>query len=526
MNILNAKAKKFLFTLLTSFFLFACGNASADAKPVFLYIPMDDRPVCLDYTKDTLTAAGIEVLTPDKEILASRNRYGDADKLWQWMFQNAKQADAVIVSADSLLYGGLVPSRIHNLSSETLQQRLANFEKLRHDNPDIPIYVFSTLMRSPQMSIGGVEPPYYEKSGPGIFRYGALLDKKETNGLNKKEQAELDQLVKNVPESDLSDWYGRRAKNFEMNRKMMEFTKNGTFDYFVLGRDDNWPYSQSRRELRPLMQVASTLQAGTFSTFPGADQLGILLMTRAFNHINFKLPFVYAHYAPGAGPDSTPSYQDNDTGSTVRGQILAIGGFPVTSPDRADLILGLNTPFNGHTPESESAQNTYTPRANEQIFIKSLQDYMKNGKKISVADIAFANGSNNAFMAEMARQDMLDKLQSYGGWNTASNASGYAVSQGVLADTMNNNDRLRLLSVRYLDEWAYQANVRQQVKLEVLYPQGIDQVNLGANQKMVESETEKRLHTFIQKNMPKFPFPAFTITHPWSRMFEVGIVLK
>lgn len=519
------KLRKMLFALFTCCLLLL-GSTAAQAKQVFLYIPFDDRPVCLEYTKDTLNATGIEVETPDKELLASRGRYGDADKLWEWLFQNSKQADAVIVSADSLLYGGLVPSRIHSLSIETLRQRLANFEKLRQQNPDTPIYVFSTLMRSPKMSIGGVEPPYYDTAGPGIFRYGALMDKKETDGLTKDEARELEQLAKTVPADSLSDWYGRRAKNFEMNTKMLEFTKNGTFDYFVLGRDDNWPYSQSRRELRSLMQIADTLQPGTFSTFPGADQLGILLMTRAFNHINFRVPFVYAQYAPGAGPDSTPSYQDNDTGSTVRGQILAIGGYPVISPDRADLVLGLNTPFDGHTLESESAQNTYAPRANEQEFIKSLQSYIKDGKKVSVADIAFANGSDNAFMTEMSRQHMLDKIQSYAGWNTASNASGYALSQGVLAADMSTQNRMRLLSVRYLDEWAYQANVRQQVKTEVLYPQGIDQVSLGSNLKMVESETEKRLKSFIAKKLPQFPFPPFSATHPWSRMFEVGIELK
>lgn len=508
------------------FSCFALFNVSAEAKQTFLYIPMDDRPVCLEYTKDTLTAAGVEILTPDVKMLASHGRYGEADKLWQWLFDNIQQADAVVVSADSLLYGGLVPSRVHNLPLPVLNQRLNNFEALRQQNPDIPIYVFSTLMRSPKMSIGGVEPSYYETDGPEIFRYGALLDKKETDGLTKGENRELKRLTAAVPAGDLTDWYNRRAKNFTMNAKMLEYTRNGTFTYFVLGRDDNWSYSQTRRELRPLMKVASTLQPGTFSTFPGADQLGMLLMTRAYNHINFKMPFVYAHYAPGAGPESIPSYQSNDTGSTIRGQITAIGGIQVTTPVRADLVLGVNTPFTGHTPEAESPLNTYVPRKNEQKFINDLKTYLKEGKRISVVDMAFANGSDNAFMAEMTRQSMLDKLQSYGGWNTASNASGYALSQGVLAKEMDTQSRMRLLAVRYLDEWVYQANVRQQVKTEVLYPKKIEQVALGADLPMVEAETEKRMKTFAVRNISNFPIPPFSAIHPWGRMFEVGVILK
>ena len=57
-----------------------------------LFVPLDDRPVCLQYTVETLQAAGHEVLTPPEELLSTRGRSGDPDKLWEWVLANAGHA--------------------------------------------------------------------------------------------------------------------------------------------------------------------------------------------------------------------------------------------------------------------------------------------------------------------------------------------------------------------------------------------------------------------------------------------------
>ncbi|MGH2400115.1 MAG: DUF4127 family protein, partial [bacterium] len=35
------------------------------AHPVLLFIPLDDRPVCLDFVADLARAAGVDVRTPE-----------------------------------------------------------------------------------------------------------------------------------------------------------------------------------------------------------------------------------------------------------------------------------------------------------------------------------------------------------------------------------------------------------------------------------------------------------------------------
>jgi len=124
--------------------------------------------------RDTLKAAGWDIETPPDEYIASYNRVGDPDKLYQWLEDNALLATDAVISTDSLIYGGLVPSRTHNLDPKVLEdrtQRLLNFKK-KFDC--LRIYAYDTVMRSPHASSAPVEPAYYAQWGPQIFRMGEL----------------------------------------------------------------------------------------------------------------------------------------------------------------------------------------------------------------------------------------------------------------------------------------------------------------------------------------------------------------
>lgn len=98
-----------------------CIGPSALAKTI-LYVPQDNRPVDFAYTVGTAQDAGYTVITPPEKILSGAQFQGSPDKLAEWVANNAGQADAMVLSVDSLVYGGLVDSRKHNLSMDTLVQ--------------------------------------------------------------------------------------------------------------------------------------------------------------------------------------------------------------------------------------------------------------------------------------------------------------------------------------------------------------------------------------------------------------------
>ena len=103
-------------------------------------------------------------------------------------------------------------------------------------------------MRTPRTgeASGHEEPTYYRNYGSDIFRYTVLRDKQEMEGLTRREKKEYAFLERLIPQKSLQDWLGRRNKNFAASEQLIDLTRDKVFNYFVLGRDDNAPYSQTQ----------------------------------------------------------------------------------------------------------------------------------------------------------------------------------------------------------------------------------------------------------------------------------------
>lgn len=488
-----------------------------------LYVPIDDRPVSLDYTVDTAKAANMTVLVPPTEYLASRDHQGDPEKLWQWVNDHCQEADSLVLSTDSLIYGGLVDSRTHEIDLTVLQERLSRFQTLKDKNFFAKMYVFGTIMRSPQQSSGGVEPPYYAQYGPAIFDLTALRDKAEIKGLSVKEQKRLQQDIATIPPEFLAEWLSRREKNLAINANIIEMTKQGVFDYLILGRDDSAPYSQAHREWRSLQAKAADLPASVFGSFPGADQLGMILMARSYNDLTGQLPFVKVDYPSGNGSTTIPRYEDQPIGATIRAHVLAAGGIVLANPQFPDLILAVNTPGDGVTHEADSDKNNALTSHASQELIAKIQAELAAGRPVAVADVAFSNGADNALMNQMLKKQLLTKVSAYSGWNTASNKVGYAVAQGMMAGAMKEPSRQQLLAVRYLEDWAYQANIRSELQDELINNH-IDLQNLNGMTDVITNKVEQKERVFAGKYLWIAP-EKVKVTFPWNRTFEIKVEL-
>jgi len=117
-------------------------------------------------------------------------------------------------------------------------------------------------------------------------------------------------------------------------------------------------------------------------------------------------------------------------------------------------------------------------------------------------------------------------LQSYAGWNTATNSTGFALATGILAKNMSETSKQKLLYRRYLDDWGYQANVRTIVGNEIVRQFGDPALyyNFIDKRDWAEDLNTKLLNDFAEKNLPHFDFAKnFKVTNPWNRMFECDI---
>ena len=508
------------------------GNSEAAKKtnePIkILYIPHDNRPVVDEQTIDIVERAGYKVIVPPKEFLGNRNDLGNPDRLWLWLEENTKKdIAAAVISSDSMLYGSLVGSRKHDYDKAIIMYRAEMFREFHKKHKKLPLYVFGSIMRTPRSGVaaGYEEPDYYRNYGANIFRYTALKDKEEMEDLTDREKKEVEFLEKLIPANAINDWMGRREKNLEANKKLIDMARDKTFSSLLLGRDDNAPYSQTHKEGRQLKKYAGTLNKNNFQTIAGIDEVGLMMITRAINDYTKNPPNVFVRYNWGKGAQTIPSYSDETIGDSINAEILATGARIANDEKNSDFILAVNTAFDGETFEANTGANDINPTKATEYFADIIQDYLAEGKEVAIADISFANGSDNALMETLNKRGLLFNLHAYSGWNTATNSSGFALSTGILAKKMSAENKRSILLTRYLDDWIYQANIRNIVAGQLAWTRGEGFYDtLKDKRYQAVGDCEKLITIFVNNNLPNAHVgQSLRVDFPWDRMFEARI---
>lgn len=498
----------------------ACLSAfgSTAFASTILLVPQDDRPVSLDYTVNTAERAGYTVLTPPRAYLSGKNFRGSPDLIWRWVEQNMVRADAAVLSTDTLIYGGLVDSRKHNEPLTTLMARENRIRALHAQYPKIPIYGFGTIMRTPYASSGGVEPYYYSKYGNDLYRLSGLQDKMDAGKITPDETAELLSLKLSIPSEYLQDWFKRRTKNNTINRMLIKDTKSGVFAYYSEGHDDNSKNSQSTLESRYLAADAKGLPESRYGSFPGADQLALLLIARYHDDSHHLKPAFSVIYPLGRAENTVPSYENQPIGKTISEHIAAVGGV-MAGKNVPDIVLAVNTPI-ASTGESGQFSNFGMMKQSTTDFMNEVKNVIGRGIPVSMVDVYFANGSDNTLMNLMVKDDLLYKVAAYNGWNTASNTTGYAIAQAILAPSMSAEDHKNMLTEQYIDNWAYQANVRKNIaRMTELETNGTTPTPA------IKQEMIAEVQEFAKKKMGLNP-ATVSADFPWNRLFEINALVS
>ena len=515
-------SKKWLKVALMVTAIATSTSIQVDAETV-LFVPQDDRPVSLQYTVDTAKAAGMTVLTPPQSLISGKTYKGQADQIWNWVEQNAGRADVMVLSTDTLIYGGLVDSRKHNLPLSTLEYRLKRIEALKANYKNTRIYGFGTVMRSPRASGGGTEPSYYADYGPTIFQIAALQDKLDAGTLTQAETQKLMSLQASVPVEYLQDWFSRRQKNMQINKGLIDEARKGVFEYFALGHDDTSQLSQSALEGRYLNQYSKGIPRTQYGSFPGADQLGLLLMARSRTDESAEKPTFSIIYPLGGAGKTLPGYEDQTIDKTIAEHVEAVGG-TMTTAGKPTVLLAVNTPLSTSTSESEAFGNFPMVSQATNAFVDRIQQATEQGITVSVADIAYNNGSDNTLVGAMYKRDLLYKIGAYNGWNTASNTVGYAIAQGLLLKSMSPEGHRDMLTQQYLDNWAYQANIRKDIYRM--------QDSIRTDNVRYSGDLNSKLEEYLQERIQDFGETYLKVdprtikaTFPWGRLFETDITV-
>lgn len=92
-----------------------------------------------------------------------------------------------------------------------------------------------------------------------------------------------------------------------------------------------------------------------YGSFPGADQLALLLIARYHNDSNHQKPTFTVIYPLGRAENTVPSYENQPIGKTISEHIEAVGG-TMAGKNIPDIVLAVNTPI-ASTGESGQFSN-------------------------------------------------------------------------------------------------------------------------------------------------------------------------
>lgn len=491
-------------------------------------LPLDERPCNAGFPPALFDGGDMELHLPPR--LGDKKTPADYGALETFLLEACKDADGLVLSVDMLVYGGLIPSRLHRLDSQETGRRLELLRTLRRNNPAMRLFAFHCIMRCPTYSSDEEEPDYYQEWGKELHQLGAARHRAQ-NG-DAEGAAEAQALAQRIPTAVQEDYLGRRAGNLVLNLKTLELVEDGTIDFLAVPQDDAAPlgYTAMDQAVVRLAVRQKRLQQRVL-IYPGADELGMTLLARMSNELSGRRPAVYPLYASAGAPFVIPPYEDRPLGETVRCQLAAAGCRPAAAPEQADFILALTA------PPVKMAAASVQPRLDLDYdvgrslapFFTELCFWMDCGKPVSICDNAYCNGGDLELLSMLDGSGRLLNVAGYAGWNTSANTMGTAIAQGVRYLGRGADEAfLSFLALRYLEDCGYDAVVRQAVTAEDLPGLGLNYRDAGGTDGEAAACVKRRLQAFLDTSMASIAGRVVLerVSFPWRRMFEVELAVR
>lgn len=498
-----------------------------------LYLPLDERPCNYNFPQILASATEYEMIEPPKDILGNKKLPADTAKIRKWLLENVRDVSGAIISVDMLVYGGIVPSRLHEYSISDCIDRLSILKELKGLNPNLKIFAFNLIMRCPQYSSADEEPDYYEDYGREIFRTGYINHRIALGKADRNEIEELKGIKDKLPDSILKDYTDRRNVNREVNRRAIDYVKKDIIDFLVIPQDDSSPYGFTAIDQQYVRKYISQNRLNLkIYMYPGADEVGCTLLARMINEDKAVRPLVYTRFSGTKGPFVNPLFEDRILFESIKYQIICAGGILCSSLPEADIILMVNTPGEtmGEALSYAGGSGIYDVEKNIPEFIEYM-DYVVNTvkKPCVVADTAYANGADLELIEMMRQKKLLYKLAAYAGWNTSSNTLGTCISQGMLYKIYGNSKKhLDFLALRYVEDAGYCSFVRQLVTKEKLPSMGYNYFKVDGKRGKVSHMVKAELEKFVGDRLEydNYSININDCYMPWNRMFEVGLEVQ
>lgn len=439
-------------------------------------IPIDNRPICTTLIEQICAVdKDIKLFMPDRNLLGGLNHPSNKEEILSWLENLNEKIDYLIVSLDTIAYGGLITSRRCDDSFEEIIKRVDNLKDIIKEK-NCKTFAFSSIMRISNNNVNEEEKIYWSDWGKKIFEYSYNFHKEMVE--NNKEYKN-----KEIKKEILDDYLKTRDRNFKVNKYYLSL--KDTFDYIVFSKDDTGKYGLNVYEAQQLQEIiVKNNLNGIVKT--GADEIPLSLLSKALvgdKKIKIKPTFLEENSV-----NKISKYEDITVFNCVKDQIELAGCIYQENEcdiealinnfkdEQGDLVLG---------DLINKTENTFKAPTKPRVYI----------------DINNSNGADDNFIKNIMEFGYSDNFYGYAGYNTSANSIGCALCITLVKFLSKNYDEnafKKLIMTRFLDDWAYQAHIRK------------------SNEDF--KPFEDKINDFL-----KTEYKNIKYTKPWNRTFEIEI---
>jgi len=461
---------------------------------------------------------------------------GDSAGIMRWLRDDApRDARAYVISQDMVVYGGLVASRIPDVSRAVAYTRLQDLAAVRASRPGASFAVFGTVMRLaptgvPRLGAAASFPFAGGEVWGAIQQYANLPDPPQT----EQQRAFAAKLRAQLGPA-LDAYLETRARDRDVDLFALRTAAEGGFDRVVLGQDDAGPVGLHLRDLAALRAFSARwLPPSRASIEPGADELAMALMSAALAREAAVVPRVRVVYSRADGGSVNDPLEFAPIATTIADLTRTCGGRFARAGEQADIDLFVRVPG--------------TSASDEAVFADAVARDVDFRSKASqavplaaVADLSFLASEDYAQQRQLT-EDLITRgvagsVASFASWNTVANTVGTALPEAVAVlagqkmGTYDPRAHATFTFMRYVDDIAFHTAVRPKINAD-LTVQGIGDHTLLLPDIAQRAASENRALLWTEgldllaRIEPQFRDAGFTITLPWDRTFETELDIR
>ena len=486
-------------------------QANTEFSSNVILIPLDSRPACGDFVVDAGKIAGIKIMTPPSKLLDYLTIPGEVENIRKWLFMEAPKADAIIISIDQLLKGGLIASREGSLSDEEIDNLIEYLIELHKLIPNTPIYAFNILPRTqPQSSIDN----YQQRRA--LMAYSHLIGC-EHAGLPVDDEALLETINEVTPEN-LNSYLNRFEQCEKLSKRLIKLVP---LQNKILDKLKQFKYY--------------SLHTDKIFFIHGADEIALTLLAELIQHNERHLLKVCVKYNQKETSTMMLPFMAVPIKTIVKEKCRQFQCEMVESPENADFTLYISVNDN-------SVDNLAEFKLKNAEYISH---FIEQGKSIALVDLGIHFDKEETLLPVLIDYAVpINSLLAYSGWNTASNAIGIALSQAIIAKNSNNViENLTFLNQRFLEDQFYLKDVIDTVNHALKKSGSYDNSYLDYGTELefatfvMRTAMNKRIADYKCSRAFKAPVKIGTkevnikdfgvsMSYPWPRTFEVRLKIN